>query len=250
LGRAPECPQCAASPRKAFLSAASVWKATVAFQGDVVGGCTNILETYTYNNRLQVTGIQLGTSANPSANYGLTYNYSLPGGTQPPGCPLNPSGTSGNNGDVIGYTYTDSLNSTFSHSAFYVYDTMNRLACAQATGNHTYNLDYSYDRYGNMSCVTNGQTNGPGPNWTFDTSTNRISTSGFGYDAAGNLTADGTHSYQWDGEGRLVTVDNGATIVLVYNALGQQVGVTKGGTDVVWHLKSPADKSQGDYSIG
>jgi RHS repeat-associated protein len=67
------------------------------------------------------------------------------------------------------------------------------------------------------------------------------------------LTADGTgpgtHTYQWNGEGRLVTVDNGATIVLVYNALGQQVGVTKGGTDVVWHLKSPADKSQGDYSI-
>ena len=60
--------------------------------------------------------------------------------------------------------------------------------------------------------------------------------------------ADGTHSYQWDGEGRLVTVDNGATIVLAYNALGQQVGVTKGGTDVVWHLKSAADKSQGDYA--
>ena len=94
----------------------------------------------------------------------------------------------------------------------------------------------------------NGQTNGPCPNWTFDTSTNRISTASFTYDAAGNLTADGTHSYQWDGEGRLVTVDNGATIVLVYNALGQQVGVTKGGTDVVWHLKSPADKSQGDYA--
>ncbi|MBZ5671657.1 MAG: hypothetical protein LAO04_18260 [Acidobacteriia bacterium] len=94
-----------------------------------------------------------------------------------------------------------------------------------------------------------GPQGGPCPNWTFNTSTNRISTSGFTYDSAGNLTADGTHSYQWDGEGRLVTVDNGATIVLVYNALGQQVGVTKGGTDVVWHLKSPADKSEGDYSI-
>ncbi len=93
-----------------------------------------------------------------------------------------------------------------------------------------------------------GQTNGPCPNWTFNANTNRISTGGFTYDAAGNLTADGTHSYQWDGEGRLVTVDNGATIVLVYNALGQQVGVTKGGTDVVRHLKSPADKSQGDYA--
>ena len=101
---------------------------------------------------------------------------------------------------------------------------------------------------GGKLALMNGQTNGPCPNWTFNANTNRISTAGFTYDAAGNLTADGTHSYQWDGEGRLVTVDNGATIVLVYNALGQQVGVTKGGTDVVWHLKSPADKSQGDYA--
>ena len=105
-----------------------------------------------------------------------------------------------------------------------------------------------YGPGGDKLALTNGQTNGPCANLTFNTSTNRISTNGFGYDAAGNLTADGTHSYQWDGEGRLVTVDNGATIVLVYNALGQQVGVTKGGTDVVWHLKSPADKSQGDYA--
>ena len=59
---------------------------------------------------------------------------------------------------------------------------------------------------------------------TYNPNTNRISTAGFAYDAAGNLTADGTHSYEWDGEGRLVTVDNGATIVLVHNALGQQVG--------------------------
>jgi hypothetical protein len=40
------------------------------------------------------------------------------------------------------------------------------------------------------------------------------STSGFAYDAAGNMTQDPTatpaHVYQWDAEGRLVSVDAGS----------------------------------------
>jgi len=55
------------------------------------------------------------------------------------------------------------------------------------------------------------------------------------YDAAGNLTADGTgygtHTFQWDAEGRMVSVDGGAgqscqsswTDCFTYNALGQRV---------------------------
>ena len=55
------------------------------------------------------------------------------------------------------------------------------------------------------------------------------------YDAAGNLTQDGTgvgtHTFQWDGEGRLVSVDgdssspcaSGATLCFTYNALGERV---------------------------
>ena len=45
-----------------------------------------------------------------------------------------------------------------------------------------------------MSCQTNGQTDGLCPNWTFNSSTNRLTTSDFTYDAAGNLTGDGTHT--------------------------------------------------------
>jgi len=52
--------------------------------------------------------------------------------------------------------------------------------------------------------------------------------SGFTYHAAGNLTGDGQHSYQWDGEGKLKSVDSGATFNFVYNALGQQVQETVG----------------------
>ncbi len=100
-----------------------------------------------------------------------------------------------------------------------------RTMSSVATGGQsaTHNLTFSYDRWGNMACQTNLQTNGPCPNWTFNTTSNQISTAGFTYDAAGNLTSDGVHTYQWDAEARLKSVDNGTTATYYYNALGQRV---------------------------
>ena len=196
-------------------------------------GCTQAQETYSYNKRLQVTQIQLGNTSNPAANYTLSYNYYLPGGPTPPGCPLQAQG-SGDNGNVIGYTYTDASNPSFSHTAVYIYDGLNRLACAQATGSSTYNLAFGYERYGNMSCQQNGSTQGYCGNYSFNSANNQINTSGFSYDATGNLTADGTgtgtHTYQWDGEGKLAAVDGVAeqacqsswTDCFTFNALGQR----------------------------
>jgi RHS repeat-associated protein len=52
---------------------------------------------------------------------------------------------------------------------------------------------------------------------------------------SGNLTADGpgygTHTYQWDGEGRLKSVDGGSTLTNTYNAMGQRAIKNVGGTD-------------------
>ncbi|HEV2233149.1 MAG TPA: RHS repeat-associated core domain-containing protein [Terriglobia bacterium] len=49
------------------------------------------------------------------------------------------------------------------------------------------------------------------------------------YDAAGNLLSNGTgtgsSSYTWDAEGRLASVDGGATSTYIYNALGQQAEI-------------------------
>jgi len=116
----------------------------------------------------------------------------------------------------------------------YTYDKINRLATSVATGSATHNLTFSYDRYGNMTCVTNGQTNGPCPNYTFNTSTNQVTNTGFMYDGAGNLTADGTgtgsHTYQWDAENRMKSIDNGSTSSYTYNSLGQRVEKIVGST--------------------
>ncbi|MGH9450753.1 MAG: hypothetical protein ACRD11_09435 [Terriglobia bacterium] len=41
---------------------------------------------------------------------------------------------------------------------------------------------------------------------------------------------DGTHTYQYDAEGRIVSVDNGTTASCVYNALGERVEKNVGGS--------------------
>jgi YD repeat-containing protein len=116
----------------------------------------------------------------------------------------------------------------------YTRDNLNRLATSVATGSATQNLTFSYDRYGNMTCLTNGQTNGLCPSYSFNGSTNQISNSGFTYDAGGNVTHNGTgvgtHTFQWDAENRLKSVDSGSTATYTYNALGQRVEKNVGGT--------------------
>jgi len=112
------------------------------------------------------------------------------------------------------------------------YDEFNRLTSATRIGNTTQsNFSYSYDRYGNRWSQTVTQGSGPAPSVTFDSTSNRITSSGYGYDAAGNLTSDGLgHTYTYDAEGNLITVDNGSTAQYVYNALNQRVSVAIAGS--------------------
>ena len=186
------------------------------------GSCTQGQDSYDYNNRLQPVRIRLGTSINTAANYCLVYNYYA--ASNPTSCAVPAAGT-GNNGSVMGYYYQDTTNPSLGHAATYGYDSLNRLTSAVATGSSTYNLTFAVGRYANMTCQTNSQTQGLCTNLTFNVTTNHITTSGYTYDAAGNLTADGTgtgsHTYQWDAEGRLLSMDSGGTENETYNALGQ-----------------------------
>ena len=45
-------------------------------------------------------------------------------------------------------------------------------------------------QYGNMTCVTNGQTNGLCANLSFNAANNHITSTGYTYDGAGNLTKE------------------------------------------------------------
>jgi len=58
------------------------------------------------------------------------------------------------------------------------------------------------------------------------------------------MTGDGVHSYQWDGEGRLASMDNGSTWGFTYNAVGDRVQwAYTGGADQ--HLYDPAGNWMG-----
>ena len=220
-------------PSLATLTYAPSGALATLVNGCAGSGCTQVQETYDYNKRLQPVRIQLGTSLSNAADYCLVYNY-YAGVGNPATCTNTPgTATSGNNGNVMGYWYQDNINpTTMSHAATYGYDSLNRLTSAVATGNATYNQSFSLDRYGNMQCS--------GCGYTF--TNNRINQ--YSYDAAGDLTGDGTHTYQWDGEGKLKSVDNGATFNFGYNALGQQVQDTVSQWN---HLYDAAGKFSGRY---
>src|SRR5205807_2537978 len=100
-----------------------------------------------------------------------------------------------------------------------------------------YNRTDNYDRYGNMACAAG--SNYCNTTITFDPATNHITTSGYSYDAAGNLLQDGTgtgtHSFQWDAEGRMKSVDGGTTGTFAYNALGLRVQKTMSGSSVYYY---------------
>jgi len=92
------------------------------------------------------------------------------------------------------------------------------------------NYSYVYDRYGNrwQQNVTSGS--GPQPQLSFNSANNQITASGITYDAAGNVTNDGTHSYTYDAEGNITAVDGGSTATYTYDALNHRVRTVVGST--------------------
>ncbi len=68
------------------------------------------------------------------------------------------------------------------------------------------------------------------------------------------MTGDGTYTYQWDAEGRLKSVNNGAARSYIYNALGREVEwhgdgrVSEDLTDLAGHYLGSVDPSTGAWT--
>jgi RHS repeat-associated protein len=121
---------------------------------------------------------------------------------------------------------TGDCDTALSTCSYYGFDEFNRLASRTVNNGTVNNFAYIYDRWGNrwQQNVTSGS--GPQPQYSFNPANNQISTSGYTYDAAGNMTSDGSHAYTYDAEGNIATVDSGSTATYTYNALNQRVRTT------------------------
>jgi RHS repeat-associated protein len=189
----------------------------------------SLSETIAYNQRLQPCRINVNASgtilnqcddAFPLKNI-QDFNYGFSFGTA-------------NNGNVASVSAVglENFNRT------YGYDSMNRLQAMSAPTDTCRGLSWAYDPWGNRTDqnVTAG---------TCSTShlgtmsvQNRLVGAPYQYDAAGNLTNDGAHTYSYDAENRLVSVDSGSTATYTYDAEGRRVKKTGGGvpqtTDYVY----------------
>ncbi len=106
------------------------------------------------------------------------------------------------------------------NSRLFDYDALNRLTAAN---DNTFNLAWDYDANGNRLSETDTGVITP---YTTEAASNRlleVGATAYQYDPNGNLVHDGQHSYQYNTQNRLASVDEGATAEYRYNALGQRI---------------------------
>lgn len=215
----------------------------------------SLIETTTYNPRLQETGITAGSL--------LTLGYGY--------CSTN------NNGNVLSESITDgSTNATFSQG--YIYDGVNRLelaaenatpnpstltataTCSQITSSN-WCQTYAYDAYGNRGLLSTSNDPSLGVSMLLAdpasglysppfNSSNQWTAAGVTYDGSGNLTdvvvnPSSLHT-TYDAENRQVTttatVNNATTAVTyAYDGDGRRVGKTAGGATTTYVYDAKGD---------
>jgi RHS repeat-associated protein len=97
-------------------------------------------------------------------------------------------------------------------------------------------VTYQYDTAGNRISLTRG--NAPGTNLpaavqaAYDLANEQVQFNNgtLTYDQNGNLTNDGTNTYQWDARNRLIGISGGVTASFAYDALGRRISKTVNGT--------------------
>lgn len=197
-------------------------------------------EHINFDSRFKPIQIGLGTSSTNSTVLQLDYSY----------------GTTDNNGTVHTQTITvPGLSQPYVQS--YSYDELNRLKSAEETNAQvsttvpTWRQVYSYDQFGNRTLVA-GTTNPAQLNITNNPTVsavnNRITSTGYSYDDAGNLLCDPVHPcvqgqssvtayYEYDAKNLLRTVGgapaNGGT-AYVYDGDKRRVKIVAGAVSTIF----------------
>jgi RHS repeat-associated protein len=187
-------------------------------------------QTATYNSALQLASLAY---ANSSGNVlSLTYNY----------------GTGDNR---LIQSITDSVDS--GRTANYTYDALGRLNSAVTNGSANYpawGLSWSYDRYGNRLSQNVTAGSAPMVSLAVNPATNHITSPGYGYDASGNMTADGLNvSMTFDGENHLLSsTNNGYTTTYAYDGKGIRVEKTGSSGSTIYLFSGR--KVIAEYALG
>ncbi|PYU23414.1 MAG: hypothetical protein DMG32_16195 [Acidobacteria bacterium] len=173
-----------------------------------VGGTGGITESRSYNNRLQYTATQATSSAGTALN--LSLGYSLPGG---------------NNGTIASITNNVDNGRTLS----FQYDPLNRISSAatQATsGVDCWGQSFTPDALANLNSIGLTQCSGYPLSVTVDGNNHINSSTAYAYDAAGNMTLDGSGlTYSFDAENRILQASgmSGGPYCYAYDGNGLRV---------------------------
>jgi RHS repeat-associated protein len=175
-----------------------------------------------FNGRFEPSSATATSSSGTAQNVSYTYNMS-----------------GQNNGNVT--SITNALNTNLSES--FTYDNLDRIntaATSSSTASGCWGQSYgtvgglSDDRWSNLTQVATTECSTTTLGATASATTNQLSASGFGYDLSGNMTGDGSYTYTFDGENRLVSAAGTATGTWTYvydgNGLRVEKSNASGGT--------------------
>jgi len=192
--------------------------------GFVSGGFAGIATANFYNSRLQPYRLSAGTGPVPSlcgdnthsgSVLDLTYNFN--------------AGTSDN-----GNVYQIVNNRDSNRTQNFVYDNLNRILQGYTSGTN-WGEDFTIDAWANLTnrSLHTGKTNSEPLNAAPALTSNQLT--GFGYDAAGNMTSSGTIGYYYDQESRFTKFVGNTTDIYVYDGDSQRVKKTTPAVSLYWY---------------
>jgi RHS repeat-associated protein len=175
------------------------------------GTFTGLTESRSYNNRLQIAGISASSTGGTALN--LAYSYTATGHTT-------------NNGEIMSITNNVDTGRTQNLT----YDDLSRISTAnsQATsGGDCWGQSFTIDNVANLTGIAVTQCSAN--MLTAAVNGNNQFTTGYTYDAAGNLTGDGLYTYAYNAENEITSANS-----VTYTYDGNRMRVKKTGGTLYW----------------
>src|SRR6266481_3553915 len=208
-----------------------------------VQGANTLVISTSFNPASQPLTVGLGLGDSDGYQYdpntGRMTNYTFTVGATPKSMAGNL--TWNPNGTLSKLAITDGFNSGGTQTCKYGdptvsvpgYDDLARLIKVDCTAS-VWQQNFTYDAFGNLTKTV--PTGGTGINWNpgYNLANNLYTLAGTSYDAKGELLNDTFHTYTWDAEGHVLTIDSSACgtngTCLTYDALERMVEKNVAGT--------------------